>query len=67
MSSLITCKYDFKCNLVAILMFATVYFALFLVVTSKEAAKFMQLFQIITLSAIFLINETAIITRKAQM
>lgn len=67
MNSLIICKYDFKVNLVAMLMFTTVCFALFLELTSKEAAKFMQLFQIITLSAVFLINDTAIIMRKAQM
>lgn len=66
MNSLITCKYGFKCNLVAILMFSIVYFAFFLELTSKAAAKFMQLFQIITLSAIFS-HETAIIMRKAQM
>lgn len=67
MSSLITCKYDFKCNLVAVLLFTTVYFAFVLDLTSKEAAKSMQVFQIITLSAIFLINESAVIMRKAQM
>lgn len=39
MSSLISCKYDFKCNLVAILLFSTVCFAFFLQLTSKEAAK----------------------------
>ena len=54
MSSPISCKYAFKRNSVAILMFTTVSFAFFLELISKEAAKFMHLFKIITFSAYFL-------------
>ena len=65
MSSPISYKYASERNSVAILMFTTISFALFLELTSKEAAKFMHLFKIITFSCYFFINEIAINIRKA--
>lgn len=67
MSNPISCKYAFKCNSVAILMSTAVSFAFFLELTSKEAAKLMHLFKMVTFSAYVFINENAMNIRKAQM